>query len=80
MDVVGRGVFADNHFAFLAATLRMNRKRHTIPVDLDQESPQFEIIAQSFVQEAASLQDLGVIHCALTSKTARPFDRTPRPV
>jgi hypothetical protein len=49
MDVVGCGVFANNHFAFLAATLRMNRKRHMIPVDLDQESPQFEIIAQSFV-------------------------------
>jgi hypothetical protein len=55
MDVVGRGAFANNHFAFLAATLRMNRKRHTIPVDLDQESPQFEVIAQSFVQQATSL-------------------------
>jgi hypothetical protein len=53
----------------------MNRKRHTILVDVDQESPQFEIIAQCFMQQAASLQDLGVIHSALTSETAWPFDR-----
>ena len=58
-DVVG--FFANNHFAFLSAPLLMNRKGHTIPVDLDQESVQFEIIAQCFVQQAASLQDLGVI-------------------
>jgi hypothetical protein len=37
-DVVGWGVFANNHFAFPSATLLMNRKRHTIPVDLNQES------------------------------------------
>jgi hypothetical protein len=49
MDVVGRGVFANNHFAFLCATLLMNRKRHTILVDLDQELLQFEIIAQCFM-------------------------------
>jgi hypothetical protein len=58
-DVVG--FFANNHFAFRSAPLLMNRKRHTIPVDLDQESPQFEIIAQSFVQQAANLRDLCVI-------------------
>jgi hypothetical protein len=27
----------------------MNRQRHTIPVDLDQESPQFEIAIQCFM-------------------------------
>ena len=74
-DVVGPGVFANEHFAFLAATFRMNRKQHTILIDVDQESPQFEIIAQCFMQQAASLQDLGVIHSALTSETAWPFDR-----
>ena len=49
MDVIERRVFANNHSAFLCATLLMNRNRHTIPIDLDQESPQFEIIAQCFV-------------------------------
>jgi hypothetical protein len=78
MDVVGRGVFANNHFAFPFATFLMNRKRDTIPVDFDQESPQFEIIAQCFMQRAARLQVLLVIHCALTSEIARPFDLTPR--
>jgi hypothetical protein len=39
MDVVERRVFANNHSAFLFATLLMNRKRHTIPFHLDQESP-----------------------------------------
>jgi hypothetical protein len=63
MDVIGWGVFAHNHSAFPSATFLTNRKRDTIPVDLDQELPQFEIIAQSFVQQAASLQDLGIIHC-----------------
>jgi hypothetical protein len=49
MDVIERRVFTNNHSAFLCATLLMNRKRHTIPVHLDQESPQFEIVAQCFV-------------------------------
>jgi hypothetical protein len=75
-DVIG-WVFANNHFAFPSATLLMNRSRHTIPVDLDQELPQFEIIAQSFVQQAAGLQDFGIIHFASTSETARPFDGRP---
>jgi hypothetical protein len=44
-NIVRLGAFTDNDFAFLATTLLMNRKRHTIPVDLDQESLQFEIIA-----------------------------------
>jgi hypothetical protein len=33
----------------------MNRERHTIALDVDHESPQFEIIAQCFVQQAASV-------------------------
>jgi hypothetical protein len=80
MDVIERRVFANHYSAFLCATLLMNRKRDTIPVDLDQESFQFEIIAQCFVQQAARLQDLSVIHCALTSETARPFDGCNRSV
>jgi hypothetical protein len=68
MDVIERRVFANHYSAFLCATLLMNRKRDTIPVDLDQEWFQFEIIAQCFVQQAARLQDLSVIHCALTLK------------
>ena len=42
-------------FAFLSATLRMNRDRHMMGLDVDHESPQFEIIAQRFVQQAASV-------------------------
>jgi len=34
-DILGRGVFANDHFAFLSATLRMNRERHTIALDVD---------------------------------------------
>ena len=49
MDVVGRGVFANNHSACLCAELLMNRYRHTVPIDFDQESLQFEIVAQCFV-------------------------------
>ena len=51
---LGRGVFANDHFAFLSATLRMNRDRHMLGLDVDHESPQFEIIAQCLVQQAAS--------------------------
>ena len=55
MDVVGRGAFANNYLAFLAATLRINRKRHTFPVDLDHEAPHFEIIMHCLMQQAAGL-------------------------
>jgi hypothetical protein len=75
MDVVRRGVFANNHSACLCAELLMNRYRHTIPIDLDQESLQFEIVAQCFVWQVASPQDLGVIHCALTLKQLGRFDK-----
>ena len=40
---------------FLSATLRMNRDRHMMGLDVDHELPQFEIIAQRFVQQAASV-------------------------
>ena len=43
MDILGRGIFANDHFAFLYAMLRMNRHQHTIALDVDDESPQFEI-------------------------------------
>ena len=33
----------------------MNRDRHTIALDVDQESPHFEIIAQCGMQQAASV-------------------------
>ena len=33
----------------------MNRDRHTIALDLDQELPHFEIIAQCGMQQAASV-------------------------
>ena len=36
-DILGRGIFANDHFAFLSATLRMNRERHTIALDVDQK-------------------------------------------
>ena len=62
MDMLGRGIFANDHFAFLYAMLRMNRHQHTIALDVDDESPQFEIIAQCFVQQAARMQDRCVIH------------------
>jgi hypothetical protein len=50
-----RGIVANNHFAFLSATLRMNRDRHMMGLDVDHESPRFEMIAQRFVQQAASV-------------------------
>jgi hypothetical protein len=55
MDVVGQSAFANNDRAFLAPTLRINRKRYPFPVDLDHEAPHFEIIAHHLVQQAASL-------------------------
>ena len=52
---LGRGIVANDHFAFLSATLRINRDRHIMGLDVDHESPQFEIIAQRFVRQAASV-------------------------
>jgi hypothetical protein len=42
------------------------RNRHTIALDVDHEALHFEIIAQCFPQQTASVFDLGVIHRALT--------------
>jgi hypothetical protein len=61
-DILGRGIFANHHFAFLSATLRMNRDRHTIALDVDHESPQFEVIAQCLMQQAARMRYRWVIH------------------
>ena len=49
MDVIERGIFANNNFLFLCAALLMNRYRHSIPIDFDQESSQFEVVIQCFV-------------------------------
>lgn len=48
-------IFANDNFAFFYATLRINRDRHTIALDMDHELPHFEIIAQCGMQQAASV-------------------------
>ena len=75
MDILGRGIFANDHFAFLYAMLRINRHQHTIALDVDDELPQFEIIAQRFVQQAARMQDRSPVGIAddETRAIAPPF-------
>jgi len=34
-DILGRGVFANDHFAFRSAPLRMDREQDTIALDVD---------------------------------------------
>ena len=62
MDIVTSGFLADDQFVFPFTALCMNGEQYTIALHVDHESSHFEIIAHRFVQQAARMQNCGVIH------------------